>query len=57
MQNRQMQSILLSKQTQKNALFHASMVVTYYIKLLGMDADRHYGILMSLLPSSRRDNE
>ena len=57
MQNRQMQSILLSKQTQKDALFHASLVVTYYIKLLGMDADRHYGILMSLLPSSRRDNE
>ena len=25
------------------------MVVTYYIKLLGMGADRHNGVLMSLL--------
>ena len=33
----------------KTALVHASMVVTYYIKLFRTRADRHNGILMSLL--------
>ena len=33
----------------KIALSHASMVVTYYIKLFRMGANRHNGILMSLL--------
>ena len=33
----------------KIALLHASMVVTYYIKLFQMGANRHNGILMSLL--------
>ena len=33
----------------KIALFRASMVVTYYIKLFQMGADRPNGILMSLL--------
>ena len=33
----------------KVALLHASMVVTYYIKLFRKGADRHNGILMSLL--------
>ena len=33
----------------KIALLRASMVVTYYIKLFWMGADRHNGILMSLL--------
>ena len=33
----------------KITLLCASMVVTYYIKLFGMGADRHNGILMSLL--------
>ena len=32
------------------------MVVTYYIKLFRMGADRHSGILMSS-PSSRRDKD
>ena len=38
----------------KIALLRASMVVTYYIKLLPTRVDRHNGILMSL--SSCRDN-
>ena len=33
----------------KIALLRASMVVTYYIKLFRTGADRHNGILMSLL--------
>ena len=33
----------------KIALVLSSMVVTYYIKLFRTGADRHYGILMSLL--------
>ena len=33
----------------KIALLHASMVVTYFIKLFRTGADRHSGILMSLL--------
>ena len=33
----------------KIALLRASMVVTYYIKLFRTEADRHNGILMSLL--------
>ena len=33
----------------KIALLRASMVVTYYIKLFRTKADRHNGILMSLL--------
>ena len=33
----------------KIALMHASMVVTYYIKLFRTGAERHNGILMSLL--------
>ena len=33
----------------KIALVHASMVVTYYIKLFRTRAERHNGILMSLL--------
>ena len=33
----------------KIALLRASMVVTYYIKLFRMGADRHHGILLSLL--------
>ena len=33
----------------KIALLCASMVVTYYIKLLRTEADRHNDILMSLL--------
>ena len=33
----------------KIALWRASMVVTYYIKLFQTGADRHNGILMSLL--------
>ena len=33
----------------KIALVRASMVVTYYIKLFRTGADRHNGILMSLL--------
>ena len=33
----------------KIALLRASLVVTYYIKLFWMGADRHNGILMSLL--------
>ena len=33
----------------KIALLRASMVVTYYIKLSRTGADRHNGILMSLL--------
>ena len=33
----------------KIALLCSSMVVTYYIKLFRMGADRHNGILMSLL--------
>ena len=33
----------------KIALVRASMVVTYYIKLFRTEADRHNGILMSLL--------
>ena len=33
----------------KIALLCASMVVTYYIKLFRTGADRHNGILMSLL--------
>ena len=33
----------------KIALVHASMVVTYYIKLLRTGANRHNGILMSSL--------
>ena len=31
------------------ALLRAFMIVTYYIKLFQMGADRHNGILMSLL--------
>ena len=33
----------------KIALLHASMVVTYYIRLFWVGADRHNSILMSLL--------
>ena len=33
----------------KIALLRASMVVTYYIKLFRTEADRHNGILMSLI--------
>ena len=33
----------------KIALVHASMVVTYYVKLLLTGANKHNGILMSLL--------
>ena len=33
----------------KIALLRASMVVTYYIKLFQTGADRHNGVLMSLL--------
>ena len=36
-------------QNSKIALLRASMVVTYYIKLFQTGADRHNGILMSLL--------
>ena len=33
----------------KIALFRSSMVVTYYVKLFRTGADRHNGILLSLL--------
>ena len=36
-------------ENRKIALVHASMVITYHIKLFHMGADRHNGILMSLL--------
>ena len=35
--------------TKTIAVLRAPMVVTYYIKLFRMGADRHNGILMSLL--------
>ena len=34
---------------EKMALLHASVVVIYYIKLFRTGADRHNGILMSVL--------
>ena len=34
---------------EKMTLLHASVVVTYYIKLFRTGADRHNGILMSVL--------
>ena len=36
-------------ENRKIALSRASMVITYYIKLFRTGADRHNGILMSLL--------
>ena len=36
-------------ENRKIALLHASMVITYYIKLFRTEADRHNVILMSLL--------
>ena len=41
--------IAITNWNAKIALLRASMVVTYYIKLFWMGADRHSGILMSLL--------
>ena len=41
---------ILQTETQKSHFLRASMVVTYYIKLFRTRADRHNGILMSLLP-------
>ena len=38
----------------KITLVCASMIVTYYIKLFGMEVDRHSGILMSLAFQSQR---
>ena len=39
----------LPVEKRKFALAHASIVITYYIKLLCTGADRHNGILLSLL--------
>ena len=39
----------VTKWNAKIALLHASMVITYYIKLFRTGADRYNGILMSLL--------
>ena len=39
----------LPVEKRKIALAHASIVITYYIKLFCTGADRHNGILMSLL--------
>ena len=40
--------LVLQTETQK-CFLRASMVATYYIKLFRTEADRHNGILMSLL--------
>ena len=39
----------LGEQKTSKALLRASMVVTYYIKLFSVGADRHKGMLMSFL--------
>ena len=41
--------IVFTNSNAKPSLLRASMVVTYYIKLFQMGADKHNGVLMSLL--------
>ena len=41
--------IVFTNSNAKPSLLRASMVVTYYIKLFQMGANKHNGVLMSLL--------